>query len=172
MSAQPDIIYTKVDEAPELASGSFLPIIQSFAKTAGVNVGTDAHPRWLFRHLTTLIRPGQCTGIVGRNGVGKSTLIKLCLGLIEASEGKATIGKRVKVNYIDQTRMQLDGFLKTATTSRVSPRFLFVSKTLTSSQPSRPSSFNASWISSGLMIPPPRQNPLASNDRTLYSQCM
>ena len=40
MSAQPDIIYTKVDEAPELASRSFLPIIQSFAKTAGVNVGT------------------------------------------------------------------------------------------------------------------------------------
>ena len=40
MSAQPDIIYTKVDEAPELASGSFLPIIQAFAKTAGVNVGT------------------------------------------------------------------------------------------------------------------------------------
>ncbi len=42
MSSQPepDIIYTKVDEAPELASGSFLPIIQSFAKTAGVNVGT------------------------------------------------------------------------------------------------------------------------------------
>ena len=40
MTVQPDIIYTKVDEAPELASGSFLPIIQSFAKTAGVNVGT------------------------------------------------------------------------------------------------------------------------------------
>ncbi len=40
MPTQPDIIYTKVDEAPELASGSFLPIIQSFAKTAGVNVGT------------------------------------------------------------------------------------------------------------------------------------
>jgi len=40
MAAEPDIIYTKVDEAPELASGSFLPIIQSFAKTAGVNVGT------------------------------------------------------------------------------------------------------------------------------------
>ncbi|MEC4680728.1 MAG: NADP-dependent isocitrate dehydrogenase [Nitrospirota bacterium] len=40
MSAQPDIIYTKVDEAPQLASGSFLPIIQAFSKTAGVNVGT------------------------------------------------------------------------------------------------------------------------------------
>jgi isocitrate dehydrogenase len=40
MVKQPDIIYTKVDEAPELASGSFLPIIQSFAKAAGVTVGT------------------------------------------------------------------------------------------------------------------------------------
>lgn len=40
MSDQPDIIYTKVDEAPELASGSFLPIIQSITSVAGVNVGT------------------------------------------------------------------------------------------------------------------------------------
>jgi isocitrate dehydrogenase len=40
MSEQPDIIYTKVDEAPELASGSFLPIIQSFAQVAGIKVGT------------------------------------------------------------------------------------------------------------------------------------
>ena len=40
MSEKPDIVYTKVDEAPELASGSFLPIIQSFASVAGVNVGT------------------------------------------------------------------------------------------------------------------------------------
>ena len=36
----PDIIYTKVDEAPELASASFLPIIQKFAAAAGVTVGT------------------------------------------------------------------------------------------------------------------------------------
>ena len=40
MSEQPDIIYTKVDEAPELASGSFLPIIQAFTGVAGVTVGT------------------------------------------------------------------------------------------------------------------------------------
>jgi isocitrate dehydrogenase len=36
----PDIIYTKVDEAPELASYSLLPIIRSFADAAGVSVGT------------------------------------------------------------------------------------------------------------------------------------
>ncbi len=78
-------------------------------ENAGVNVGRGAAPRWLFRHLTLTLRPGQCTGIVGRNGVGKTTLLKLCLGQIPATEGSAVIGKRVKVNYIDQTRMQLDG---------------------------------------------------------------
>jgi len=36
----PDIIYTKVDEAPELASASFMPIIRAFAGAAGVSVGT------------------------------------------------------------------------------------------------------------------------------------
>ena len=38
MTEKIDIIYTKVDEAPELASGSFVPIIQSFTKVAGINV--------------------------------------------------------------------------------------------------------------------------------------
>ena len=40
MAEQPDIIYTKVDEAPELASASFLPIIEAFTKPAGIRVGT------------------------------------------------------------------------------------------------------------------------------------
>ena len=35
-----DIIYTKVDEAPELASASFLPIIRAFTKPAGLTIGT------------------------------------------------------------------------------------------------------------------------------------
>jgi len=39
-SETPDIIYTKVDEAPELASASLLPIIRRFAAAAGISVGT------------------------------------------------------------------------------------------------------------------------------------
>ncbi len=76
---------------------------------AGVNVGSEKSPRWLFRNLTLSLRPGQCIGIVGKNGVGKTTLLKLCLGQLEPTEGSAVTGKRVKVNYIDQTRMALDG---------------------------------------------------------------
>ncbi|MEO5330743.1 MAG: NADP-dependent isocitrate dehydrogenase [Magnetococcus sp. YQC-5] len=37
---QPDIIYTKVDEAPEIASGSFLPILRAFTQAAGITLGT------------------------------------------------------------------------------------------------------------------------------------
>lgn len=76
---------------------------------AGVNVGSEKLPRWLFRHLDLSIRPGTCTGIVGKNGVGKTTLLKLCLDQLSPCEGSAVLGKRVKINYIDQTRMQLDG---------------------------------------------------------------
>ena len=36
----PDILYTIVDEAPELASASLLPVIRFFSKAAGINIGT------------------------------------------------------------------------------------------------------------------------------------
>ena len=39
-NARPDIIYTKVDEAPELASGSLLPIIRAFTEPANIIIGT------------------------------------------------------------------------------------------------------------------------------------
>ena len=39
-TSNPDIVYTKVDEAPELASASLLPIIQKFAAAADITVGT------------------------------------------------------------------------------------------------------------------------------------
>ncbi len=61
-----------------------------------------------FRGLNLSIKPGECTGIVGRNGVGKTTLLRLCLGERAADEGVVTIGKKIKVNYIDQGRMQLE----------------------------------------------------------------
>jgi ATP-binding cassette subfamily F protein uup len=76
------------------------------------NVGarvTDAEgERWLFRHLNLILKPGQCTGVIGRNGVGKTTLLRLCLGERRPDEGTVKIGRQVKFNYVDQARMQLD----------------------------------------------------------------
>ncbi|HSJ02150.1 MAG TPA: ATP-binding cassette domain-containing protein [Verrucomicrobium sp.] len=72
-------------------------------------VGEGDEARTLFRKLTLSLKPGQCTGIVGRNGVGKTTLLRICMGERQPDEGSATIGKKVSFNYIDQNRMQLDG---------------------------------------------------------------
>ena len=77
--------------------------------SAGAKMGHDAAGRWLFRGLNLSLQAGQCTGVIGRNGVGKTTLLKLCLGQRQADEGAVSIGKRVVFNYIDQERMQLDG---------------------------------------------------------------
>src|SRR2546422_41634 len=76
---------------------------------AGAKVGEGDRQRWLFRGLTLSLKPAQCTGIVGRNGVGKTTLLRLCLGERRPDEGTVKIGKRVLFNYIDQARMQLNG---------------------------------------------------------------
>ena len=75
----------------------------------GAKVGVDEHERWLFRGLTLTLKPAQCTGIVGRNGVGKTTLLRICLGERAPDEGTVKIGNRVTFNYIDQARMQLAG---------------------------------------------------------------
>lgn len=75
----------------------------------GASVGEGDEKRWLFRRLTTSLKPGQCTGIVGRNGVGKTTLLKICLGQRRPEQGTAIVGKRCQFNYIDQSRMVLDG---------------------------------------------------------------
>ncbi|HZR19171.1 MAG TPA: ABC-F family ATP-binding cassette domain-containing protein [Verrucomicrobiae bacterium] len=76
---------------------------------AGAKVGEGEQERWLFRGVTLSLDPAQCTGIVGRNGVGKTTLLRVCLGERAPDEGMVKIGKRVLFNYVDQARMQLTG---------------------------------------------------------------
>lgn len=71
--------------------------------------GQVSSVRTLFRHLNLSLEEGQCTGIVGKNGVGKTTLLKICLDQLEPTSGTAVLGKQVRINYIDQSRMQLDG---------------------------------------------------------------
>ena len=75
----------------------------------GAAVGEGEQRRWLFRNLNLSLKPGQCTGIVGRNGVGKTTLLQTCLGRRRPEEGRVVIGKRCVFNYIDQSRLVLDG---------------------------------------------------------------
>lgn len=51
-------------------------------------------------------------GIVGNNGTGKSTFLKLLLGLVEPDSGRFVIGETVKFGYFSQEPMQVDESMK------------------------------------------------------------
>jgi ATP-binding cassette ChvD family protein len=55
----------------------------------------------------TLPRNG-IVGVIGPNGVGKTTLFKTIVGLEEPDEGGVKIGETVKISYVDQARAGLD----------------------------------------------------------------
>jgi len=74
----------------------------------GAKVGEGDEERWLFQGLDLSLGRGTCTGIIGQNGVGKTTLLQLCIGDRDPDEGAVKIGAKVDVNYIDQSRIQLD----------------------------------------------------------------
>lgn len=64
--------------------------------------------RTLFRNLDFRLGPGERVGIVGRNGLGKSTLLRIMLGQLEPWQGTVEIGGRAEINFIDQDRLALD----------------------------------------------------------------
>lgn len=72
------------------------------------NIGAHIGDRWLFSHLDLSFEPGACTGIIGRNGLGKTTLLRILMGEQQPNEGNVVIGKRTLFNYVDQQRLLLD----------------------------------------------------------------
>ncbi|NNK52488.1 MAG: ATP-binding cassette domain-containing protein [Xanthomonadales bacterium] len=58
--------------------------------------------------FSTLIKRGDRIGIVGANGTGKSTLIKLMLGELTPDAGKVKLGTKLEIAYFDQLRAHLD----------------------------------------------------------------
>lgn len=73
-----------------------------------MDIGAQVGDRWLFSHLDLSFQPGSCTGIIGRNGLGKTTLLRVLMGQQEPTEGSVSIGKRTLFNYVDQQRLLLD----------------------------------------------------------------
>jgi ATPase subunit of ABC transporter with duplicated ATPase domains len=60
------------------------------------------------RQLTFDLQPGDILGVVGPNGTGKTTLLKLIIGKLKPDSGTVTVGPSVQVGYIDQERESLD----------------------------------------------------------------
>lgn len=72
------------------------------------NVGVRLGDRTLFDHLDLNMPEASRIGIVGRNGVGKSSLLKVIMGELEPTWGEVLIGNRTIINYVDQNREVLN----------------------------------------------------------------
>ncbi|MBF0461212.1 MAG: ATP-binding cassette domain-containing protein [Magnetococcales bacterium] len=62
----------------------------------------------LIRDFSTTIQRGDKVGVIGANGVGKTTLLRLLLGELTPDAGSIRLGTRLEVAYFDQLRTQLD----------------------------------------------------------------
>ncbi|MBD3766567.1 MAG: ATP-binding cassette domain-containing protein [Gammaproteobacteria bacterium] len=76
------------------------------AELENVNLAYDG---WtIFKDVSTLIQRGDKVGLIGPNGVGKTTFIKLVLGEIQPDRGTVKTGTQLQVAYLDQQRAVLN----------------------------------------------------------------
>jgi ATP-binding cassette ChvD family protein len=65
--------------------------------------------RLLFDDVSFVVPPGSIVGIIGANGMGKSTLFKIITGDEQPDGGEVKVGETVKLGYVEQSRDDLDG---------------------------------------------------------------
>jgi ATP-binding cassette ChvD family protein len=65
--------------------------------------------RLLFEKLNFSLPRGGIVGVIGPNGAGKTTLFRMITGTEQPDGGTLTVGKTVKIAYVDQSRESLDG---------------------------------------------------------------
>lgn len=87
----------EIDQIPQQASIEFRDV--SFAYP-----GSD---RQILSHLSFCIEPGQKVAIIGKNGEGKSTMIKLLLGLYQPDQGEIRVGGVSLSSYSREARERL-----------------------------------------------------------------
>ncbi|MBD5087517.1 MAG: ABC-F family ATP-binding cassette domain-containing protein [Clostridiales bacterium] len=62
----------------------------------------------LFQNLSFSLKRGEKVSIIGENGTGKTTILKLITGVLSQDTGKITLGTNVKIGYYDQEHQVLD----------------------------------------------------------------
>jgi ATPase subunit of ABC transporter with duplicated ATPase domains len=74
------------------------------------NVTLQYGKRVLFDEVNTKFLPGNCYGIIGANGAGKSTFMKILSGEIEANKGDVSILPGMRMSVLKQNHFEFDEF--------------------------------------------------------------
>lgn len=72
------------------------------------NIQFNYGDKCMVRNLSMRIKRGDRIGIIGPNGIGKSTLLKLILDELKPDKGSIQLGTKLQIAYFDQHREQLD----------------------------------------------------------------
>lgn len=66
------------------------------------SVSKSFHDKWLFKDLSIGISQGEKLALVGNNGVGKSTLLKILTGEIQSDSGKVSVREGIRMGFLTQ----------------------------------------------------------------------
>ena len=91
---------TKISFTTEIESGKEVLQIEGLKKTF--------KDKLLFENLSLKVFKKDLIGLIGPNGIGKSTLFKIILGKMQKDQGKIEIGTNVKIAYFDQELKNLN----------------------------------------------------------------
>ena len=72
------------------------------------SLGKSLQRLFLFKNLSFQLERGDRLGIIGPNGTGKTTLLKIIIGKEKADEGEVKIGRNIKFGYYDQHLAELN----------------------------------------------------------------
>jgi len=73
-----------------------------------IDVSKGFGDRLLFEHLNFTLPPNGIVGVIGPNGVGKTTLFRMIIGSEKADSGTFEVGETVKIGYVDQMHEAID----------------------------------------------------------------
>ena len=72
------------------------------------NISLAYGKRVIFKDVNIKFVPGNCYGLIGANGAGKSTFLKILAGLSEADSGTVSVGPRERISFLKQDQFAFD----------------------------------------------------------------